>query len=222
MMAKAIAKSVNASFLYLRPSTIQSKWFGESQKFVRAVFSLAKKVAPTIIFIDEIDCFLQQRGSIGEHETSSSIKAEFMTLWDGLLSEESESFEENNQVMIIAATNRPMDVDEAILRRLPRRFEFSLPSEEARLDILKKILRDEDISQINLQIIARLSQGYSGSDLKEVCRFAVMLGLNDQFESSVDPNERLKVSRRQLKMSDFAKALEEVKATVKPQSYHKI
>ena len=82
MTAKALAKESGATFINLHVSTMTDKWFGESQKLVNAVFSLAKKLQPTIIFIDEIDCFLRKRNS-NDHEATSMMKAEFMTLWDG-------------------------------------------------------------------------------------------------------------------------------------------
>jgi SpoVK/Ycf46/Vps4 family AAA+-type ATPase len=85
MLAKALAKEAGAVFINLRVSTLGDKWFGESQKLVNAVFTLAEKVQPCIIFIDEIDSFLRTRMS-NDHEATSQMKAEFMTLWDGLVS----------------------------------------------------------------------------------------------------------------------------------------
>ena len=96
-------------------STITSKWFGEDEKNVRALFTLAAKVAPTIIFVDEVDSMLGQRTRVGEHEAMRKIKNEFMTHWDGLLTGP------NEQILVLAATNRPFDLDEAIIRRFERR-----------------------------------------------------------------------------------------------------
>ena len=101
------------------------------------MFSLAWKLQPSIIFIDEVDSFLGRRGKGNEHEANTSMKTEFMTMWDGFQTNE------NAMVMVLAATNRPWDVDEAILRRLPRSFEIGLPNIEQRVDILKVILKDE-------------------------------------------------------------------------------
>jgi SpoVK/Ycf46/Vps4 family AAA+-type ATPase len=86
MLAKAIAKESGATFINLHISTLMDKWFGESQKLVSAVFSLAKKLQPSVVFIDEIDSFLRER-SMGDHEAMGMMKAEFMTLWDGLESD---------------------------------------------------------------------------------------------------------------------------------------
>ncbi|KAJ1729009.1 mitochondrial dynamin GTPase Msp1, partial [Coemansia biformis] len=87
MVAKALARESNAVFINVHMSTLQDKWFGESNRLVRAVFSLAEKLQPAIVFIDEIDAFLRTRQST-EHEVSATMKAEFMTLWDGLTTSE--------------------------------------------------------------------------------------------------------------------------------------
>jgi hypothetical protein len=121
MLAKAIANDAGASFINVSMSTITSKWFGEDEKNVRALFSLAAKVAPTIIFVDEVDSMLGQRARSGEHEAMRKIKNEFMSHWDGLLSKSGE------RVLVLAATNRPFDLDEAIIRRFERRSIQTLP-----------------------------------------------------------------------------------------------
>ena len=123
MLAKAIANEAGASFINVSMSTITSKWFGEDEKNVRALFTLAAKVAPTIIFVDEVDSMLGQRTRVGEHEAMRKIKNEFMTHWDGLLTKPGE------RILVLAATNRPFDLDEAIIRRFERRYYciFVLP-----------------------------------------------------------------------------------------------
>lgn len=118
MLAKAIANEAQASFINVSMSTITSKWFGEDEKNVRALFTLAAKVSPTIIFVDEVDSMLGQRNRAGEHEAMRKIKNEFMTHWDGLLSRP------DQRILVLAATNRPFDLDEAIIRRFERRFVY--------------------------------------------------------------------------------------------------
>ena len=115
MLAKAIANEAGASFINVSMSTITSKWFGEDEKNVRALFTLAAKVSPTIIFVDEVDSMLGQRTRVGEHEAMRKIKNEFMTHWDGLMTKPGE------RILVLAATNRPFDLDEAIIRRFERR-----------------------------------------------------------------------------------------------------
>jgi SpoVK/Ycf46/Vps4 family AAA+-type ATPase len=115
MLAKAIANEAGASFINVSASTITDVWFGQSEKSVRALFSLAEKVAPTVIFIDEVDSMLAQRGSNNESNTMRRIKNEFMSHWDGLLSKP------DTRIVVLGATNMPFDLDEAVIRRFQRR-----------------------------------------------------------------------------------------------------
>ena len=115
MIAKAVANEAGASFMNISMSTIVSKWYGEAEKSIRALFSLAAKIAPTIIFVDEVDSMLSSRERSNEHEVSRRIKNEFMMHWDGLLSKP------NERILVLAATNRPVDLDDAIIRRFEHR-----------------------------------------------------------------------------------------------------
>ncbi|KAL8095818.1 hypothetical protein AgCh_036980 [Apium graveolens] len=160
MMAKAIAREAGASFINVSMSTITSKWFGEDEKNVRALFTLAAKVSPTIIFVDEVDSMLGQRTRVGEHEAMRKIKNEFMTHWDGLLSKSGE------RILVLAATNRPFDLDEAIIRRFERRIMVGLPSAESREKILRTLLSKEKVEGLDFKELATMTDGYSGSDLK--------------------------------------------------------
>ncbi|KAI5347131.1 hypothetical protein L3X38_015010 [Prunus dulcis] len=163
MLAKAIANEAGASFINVSMSTITSKWFGEDEKNVRALFTLAAKVSPTIIFVDEVDSMLGQRTRVGEHEAMRKIKNEFMTHWDGLLTKSGE------RILVLAATNRPFDLDEAIIRRFERRVMVGLPSVENREMILKTLLSKEKVENLDFKELATMTEGYSGSDLKNLC-----------------------------------------------------
>lgn len=163
MLAKAIANEAGASFINVSMSTITSKWFGEDEKNVRALFTLAAKVSPTIIFVDEVDSMLGQRTRVGEHEAMRKIKNEFMTHWDGLLSKSGE------RILVLAATNRPFDLDEAIIRRFERRIMVGLPSVESREKILRTLLSKEKVEDMDFKELAAMTEGYSGSDLKNLC-----------------------------------------------------
>ncbi|XP_047320182.1 uncharacterized protein LOC124924149 isoform X2 [Impatiens glandulifera] len=163
MLAKAIANEAGASFINVSMSTITSKWFGEDEKNVRALFTLAGKVSPTIVFVDEVDSMLGQRTRVGEHEAMRKIKNEFMTHWDGLLTKPTE------RILVLAATNRPFDLDEAIIRRFERRIMVSLPSVENREMILKTLLSKEKVGDLDYKELAVMTEGYSGSDLKNLC-----------------------------------------------------
>ncbi|EFH45786.1 AAA-type ATPase family protein [Arabidopsis lyrata subsp. lyrata] len=166
MMAKAIANEAGASFINVSMSTITSKWFGEDEKNVRALFTLAAKVSPTIIFVDEVDSMLGQRTRVGEHEAMRKIKNEFMTHWDGLMSNA------GDRILVLAATNRPFDLDEAIIRRFERRIMVGLPSVESREKILRTLLSKEKTENLDFHELAQMTDGYSGSDLKNFCTTA--------------------------------------------------
>ncbi|KAK4126583.1 AAA-domain-containing protein [Parathielavia appendiculata] len=178
MLAKAVAHESGASFINLHISTLTEKWYGDSNKLVRAVFSLAQKLQPAIIFIDEIDAVLGTRRS-GEHEASGMVKAEFMTLWDGLTSTNAAGVP--NRIVVLGATNRINDIDEAILRRMPKKFPVPLPGMEQRRRILQLVLGNtkRDPENFDLDYIARVTAGMSGSDIKEACRDAAMVPMRE-------------------------------------------
>ncbi|XP_034026968.1 ATPase family AAA domain-containing protein 1-A isoform X2 [Thalassophryne amazonica] len=171
MITKAAAKASGCHFINLQPSTLMDKWHGESQKLTAAVFSLAAKIQPCIIFIDEIDSFLRNRSS-QDAETIAMMKAQFLSLWDSL--------QTSSHVMVMGAANRPHDIDPAILWRMPTAFHIGLPNARQRQEILRLILAGENMSNaINLKEIAEQTEGYSGSDLRELCRDAAMYRVRD-------------------------------------------
>ncbi|XP_047124531.1 outer mitochondrial transmembrane helix translocase isoform X1 [Hydra vulgaris] len=180
MVAKATAKEAGCRFINLDISSLTDKWYGESQKLAKAVFSLANKIQPCIIFIDEIDSFLRVRDST-DHEATAMMKAQFMSLWDGLLSGP------GSEVIVMAATNRPQDIDKAILRRMPCRFHIDLPNSSQRILILQRLLAGEQLNKdVDLETVSALTAGYSGSDLKELCRLAALQCLFRQMEEKQD------------------------------------
>ena len=206
MLAKALAHESGATFINLHISTLTEKWYGDSNKLVNAVFSLARKLQPAIVFIDEIDAVLGTRKS-GEHEASGMVKAEFMTLWDGLTSADVGG--EPQRILVLGATNRIQDIDEAILRRMPKKFPISLPSAPQRLRILGLVLKDTRVekSHFDLEYLVRITAGMSGSDIKEACRDAAMVPVREYIREKkksgahmdgIDPNEI-----RGLRTADF-------------------
>ncbi|KAH9932734.1 ATPase [Epithele typhae] len=202
MMAKALAKESGATFINIAASVLTNKWYGESNKLVAGLFSLARKAQPAIVFIDEIDSFLRERTK-GDHEVTGMMKAEFMTLWDGLTSS-------TDRILVLGATNRPTDIDSAILRRMPKRFAVGLPDVDQREKILTLMLRNTDlVPGFNLRLLAEQSVGLSGSDLKELCRNAAMLPMRELLrESHGDPEKLAGIQTedfklRPLSMTDF-------------------
>lgn len=219
MLAKALAHESGATFINLHISTLTEKWYGDSNKLVNAVFSLARKLEPSIVFIDEIDAVLGTRRS-GEHEASGMVKAEFMTHWDGLTS--SNSAGESQRIMILGATNRIQDIDEAILRRMPKKFSVSLPSAPQRLRILGLILKDTriDKDKFDLEYLVRVTAGMSGSDIKEACRDAAMVPVREYIRQkkvagsqmdAVNPSEI-----RGLRTTDFFGSAGGIRVSQKP------
>ncbi|MFS7929844.1 putative AAA+ ATPase domain, ATPase, AAA-type, core, AAA ATPase, AAA+ lid domain-containing protein [Helianthus anomalus] len=205
MLAKAIAKESGAVFINLRISDLMSKWFGDAQKLVAAVFSLAYKLQPAIIFIDEVDSFLGQRRTT-DHEALTNMKTEFMALWDGFTTDQ------NARVMVLAATNRPSELDEAILRRLPQAFEIGIPDRKERADILKVILKGERVEEdIDLDCIAALCEGYTGSDLLELCKQAAYFPIRDLLDD--EKKGKSSLFPRPLSQADLEKVAVKSKKT---------
>ncbi|KAA8542134.1 hypothetical protein F0562_023286 [Nyssa sinensis] len=225
MLAKAVATEAGANFINISMSSITSKWFGEGEKYVKAVFSLASKIAPSVVFVDEVDSMLGRRENPGEHEAMRKMKNEFMVNWDGLRTKDTE------RVLVLAATNRPFDLDEAVIRRLPRRLMVNLPDAPNRAKILKVILAKEDLSpDVDLDLIASMTDGYSGSDLKNLCVTAAHRPIREILEKEKKehaaalaegkPPPALSVSSdiRPLNMDDFKHAHEQVCASVSSES----
>lgn len=223
MLAKAVATEGGASFLSVEASSVENKWLGESEKNAKAVFTLARRLAPCVVFIDEVDSLLSSReGSSDDsaHGTLTSVKTTMMSEWDGLNSGTNGQGEAgSDRVVVIGSTNRPFDLDEAVLRRFPRRILVDLPDLETRKEILEVTLSENRLDpNVNLTSIAERLEGYTGSDLKEVCREAVVQISHEQaklldqglFDSKEASAQRL----RPVTVDDFEKALSKLKRSV--------
>ncbi|VVC29798.1 ATPase, AAA-type, core,ATPase, AAA-type, conserved site,P-loop containing nucleoside triphosphate [Cinara cedri] len=218
MIAKATAREAGMNFLYLDVSLLTDKLYGESAKLAGAVFSLAQKLQPTIIFIDEIDCFLRSRNKY-DNEASAMMKAQFMMLWDGLTTDP------KNIVIIMGATNRPSDLDPAILRRMPATFKISLPEQQQRKEILTLILNTEKYAKdVDFDKLAALTNHFSGSDLKELCRDASLSRFRDLIKeeelqkkySESHLSDSVNLNRlRPINMNDLIASVEKTKASKK-------
>ena len=223
MLAKAVATEGGASFLSVDASSVENKWLGESEKNAKAVFTLARRLAPCVVFIDEVDSLLSSReGSSDDsaHGTLTSVKTTMMSEWDGLNSGTNGS---GDRVVVIGSTNRPFDLDEAVLRRFPRRILVDLPDLETRKEILEVTLAENRIDpSVNLTEIAERLEGYTGSDIKEVCREAVVQISHEQArlldqgftKSEEDVTEGSLQRLRPVVMADFENALSKLKRSV--------
>lgn len=174
LLARALAKEVNGFFLEVKVESMFGKWVGDSEKNAAAVFSLAHKLGSCVIFIDEIDALLASR-SRDDSTVYANTKTIFLTKWDGLVQHK------GSRILMVGATNRPRALDDAILRRLSVRLEVGYPDLTARKQILRIHLKGEIVDEGKLEslltLIAKSTEGYSGSDLKELCKVAVMIPL---------------------------------------------
>eukprot|EP00210_Caulerpa_lentillifera_P008425 g8037.t1 len=209
-------------------SSIMSKWYGDAQKLVRAIFTLAEKLQPCIVFVDEVDSFLTTRGGHSEHEASLSIKTEFMQCWEGM------STRRNTRILVMGTTNRRSAIDPAVLRRFTTQYEIPLPNLSQRKGIIRgylqrhaedcglgsstftpEILSDEirncEHGLTALEWLAAKTEGFSGSDLHELCAQAAKAPVIEAFtelhgaqilaEVTIDP------VYRPCDFKDFAAAL---------------
>jgi transitional endoplasmic reticulum ATPase len=211
LLAKAVATESEANFIGIRGPEVLSKWVGESEKRIREIFRKARQAAPTVIFIDEIDAIAPMRGTDVNRVTDRLIN-QLLTEMDGL--------EENSGVVIIAATNRPDILDPALLRpgRFDRLILVPAPDEKARLEILKVHTRRMPLAEdVNLEEIARKTEGYTGADLAAVVREAAMAAMRRALkEGLLKPGVRLDQAKELLKVTrkDFEEALKKVGPSV--------
>lgn len=172
MLAKAVAKSSGANMLELSGATINDKYVGESEKLIRAVFTLAKRLSPCVIFIDEADALLANRGMGLNRTVHRELINQFLRQWDGI---------NETNAFIMVATNRPFDLDDAVLRRLPRKLLMDLPTKTDREALLKLLLRGETLDpSVSLPELSTLTPFYSGSDLKNLCVAAAMSAVEEE------------------------------------------
>ncbi|KAJ1281057.1 hypothetical protein BS78_04G279100 [Paspalum vaginatum] len=210
LLAKALATEAGANFISITGSTLTSKWFGDAEKLTKALFSFASRLAPVIIFVDEVDSLLGARGGAFEHEATRRMRNEFMAAWDGLRSKESQ------RILILGATNRPFDLDDAVIRRLPRRIYVDLPDAQNRMKILKILLSKEKLeSDFKFDELANATEGYSGSDLKNLCVAAAYRPVHELLEEEKKGRVSNESSYlRPLKLDDFVQAKAKVSPSV--------
>ena len=205
MIAKAVATECKCTFFSISASSLTSKYLGESEKLVRALFQLAYEMQPSVVFIDEIESILSKRKE-DENDAMKRLKTEFLIQFDGVGSSE------ENRVLIIGATNRPFDLDPAVIRRLPKRVYVGPFNDEDKKGFIKKIITQNkcNISDEEFMKIAKMCNNYSNSDLKELCREAAYEPLRELNSSSLKKVSEL----RPITFDDFNKAIRKVRGTL--------
>jgi transitional endoplasmic reticulum ATPase len=197
LLAKAVANESDANFISIKGPEVMSKWVGESEKAVRELFKKAKQVAPSIVFLDELDAIAPRRGAYSGTHVTESVVNQLLTSIDGLESMEG--------VVVIGATNRPDIIDSSLLRpgRFDRLIMTPAPDLDSRLDIFKIHTRNMPLtSDVSLDDLSRQTEGFSGADIEALCREAAMTALR----------EDLKIT--EVTSSHFSKAMEGIRASL--------
>ncbi|XP_044149465.1 fidgetin-like protein 1 isoform X1 [Bufo gargarizans] len=210
LIGKCIACQSRATFFSISASSLTSKWVGEGEKMVRALFTVARCHQPAVIFIDEIDSLLSQRGE-GEHESSRRIKTEFLVQLDGATTSS------DDRILVVGATNRPQEIDEAARRRLVKRLYIPLPEASARKQIIVSLMSQENcsLSEKEVESIVLQAEGFSGADMTQLCREAALGPIRSLqiFDISTISSEQV----RPIAYVDFQNALQTVRPSVSKQ-----
>ncbi|KAL0241417.1 hypothetical protein GEMRC1_006652 [Eukaryota sp. GEM-RC1] len=188
MIAKAVANDCDGAFFAVSTATLVNKYLGESEKMVKILFEMALYYAPSVIFLEDIDAVCGVREHTGHNEEVEAIKrlkSQLLVMMDGITTDHVESdsdddratvFEgrtEAKHVMVLGVTNRPWDLDQALIRRFEKRIHIPLPETNDRTELLRKVLDDQKLSEdVDIDRLAELTDGYSGADLVNICREA--------------------------------------------------
>ena len=204
LLAKAIATESEANFISIKGPEVFNKWVGESEKAIREVFRKARTAAPSIVYFDELDALAPRRGSYSGSQVYESVLNQILSEIDGL--------EELKNVAVIASTNRPDMIDDALLR--PGRFDQLIlvpaPDTESRKEIFKVHTKNMNLdNDVNFDRLVKETEGFSGADIENLGREAGMIGIRESFKSK----EKLK----KVTMKHFEAALEGVHATITPE-----
>mgnify|MGYP006277535241 CR=1 FL=1 len=207
LLAKAAASECEATFFYVSSADLLSKWLGESEKLVSSLFKVSRLRAPSLIFIDEIDSVATKRGGGGESGGERRIKTQLLTEIQGIKTDAKKT------LLVLGATNRPWDIDNAMLSRFQKKVYIPLPDLEARAKIFELETKgvNMDLDQEDFIELGVRSEGYSGRDIANVCREVVMIPIRELDATGIldDPSEQVEV--RDLTIDDFKKTLKEVK-----------
>ena len=172
MLARAVASECGTTFFNISSSSVTSKYRGDSEKLVRALFELARHHAPSTIFIDEVDSLMATRdggggGAQGDSDASRRMKSELLVQLDGLS-------QSTAQVFVLCASNLPWELDQALLRRLEKRILVGLPGHRQRRELVRRQLADRSAPNLRWDGLAERTRGWSGSDLVSLCKESAM------------------------------------------------
>ncbi|XP_076464285.1 spastin-like isoform X2 [Babylonia areolata] len=214
MLAKAVANESKSVFFNISASSLTSKWVGEGEKLVRTLFTAAQQLQPAIVFIDEIDSLLCERRE-GENEASRRLKTEFLVQFDGV------SSSPDDRILVMGATNRPQELDDAVLRRFPKRVYVTIPDHDMRVAMLAHLLKKQGcaLSQKDLSHLATLTEGYSGSDLTALAKDAALGPIRELSMTEVRSVDANKV--RDITMSDFMESVKRIRRSVPVETLQK-
>lgn len=214
MLAKAVASESEATFFNVTAASLTSKWVGEAEKLVRTLFMVAVSRQPSVIFIDEIDSIMSTR-TTNENEASRRLKSEFLIQFDGVTSNP------DDIVIVIGATNKPQELDDAVLRRLVKRIYVPLPNENVRKLLLKHKLKGQAFSlpSRDLEMLVKETEGYSGSDLQALCEEAAMMPIRELGSNilTVKANQV-----RGLRYEDFKKAMAVIRPSLNKSKWEEL
>lgn len=208
LIAKAVASEVKATFFNVSAASIVSKWLGESEKLVKELFNAARAKQPAIVFIDEVDSVATKREG-DEVGGERRLKTQLMQEMDGVTSSS------KDRLIVLGATNVPWELDPALRRRFEKRIYINMPEEDARKEIFKIHTRGVELqNDIDFNELAKLTEGYVGSDIAMICREALMMPIRelDAADALNDKNVKVRPVNRQ----DFLEALRGVKPVVSP------
>lgn len=210
LIGKCIASQSRSTFFSISASSLTSKWIGEGEKMVRALFAVARVNQPSVIFIDEIDSLLSQR-SESEHESSRRIKTEFLVQLDGATTSQ------EDRLLVVGATNRPQELDEAARRRLVKRLYIPLPEFAARKQIIHLLMAEQRnvLDEDETDLICRQTDGYSCADMTNLCKEAAYGPIRSIALSDIEHISPDQV--RPITKEDFDAALCQVRASVSSQ-----
>ncbi|XP_053442515.1 katanin p60 ATPase-containing subunit A1-like [Nycticebus coucang] len=198
LLAKAVATEYKTTFFNVSSSILTSQIQRESEKLVHPLFAMTRFYSPATIFIDEIDSICSCRGMSEEPEATRRVKAELLVQMDGA-GGASENDEPSKMVMVLAATNFPWDIDEALRRRLEKLIYIPLPSVKGREELLQISLHELELADVDLASIAENMEGYSGADMTNVCRDASLMAMRKRIEG-LTPEEIRNLSKEEMHM----------------------